>query len=392
MASQKDLYDILGVPRTAEAAQIKKAYKRLAMKHHPDRHTDAAAKKDAESQFKQIQHAYAVLSDPKKKAHYDQFGDADAASQGGSPFGAGGFDFSNMGGGGSIFEDIFETMFNQGQGGGRQQRNTAPRPKKGKDRLIEMVLTLEDAIAGIEKTLSVKTEINCKDCTGKGTAKGAEPVTCNVCQGSGQMQINQGFLSIAQTCSNCRGAGKVINNPCTSCRGKGRLMQSNTITVKIPAGIDAGDRIRLSGKGDMGYHGGQTGDLYIEATLKEHAIFKRNGGDLHCEVPISFTDAALGTHMDIPSLEGQIKLKIPAETQSGSIFRLRNKGVTTLRSSRQGDLLCKVIVETPVRLDDTQKEHLRQLAESLAKDADKHCPRSTSLFASLKQFFSHISS
>lgn len=369
---QQDYYELLEVSRSASDAEIKKAYRRLAMKYHPDRNPDDSS---AEEKFKEIQTAYAVLSDPQKKAAYDQFGHAGVSGMGGG--GAGGF-----GGFGDVFEDIFENIFSGGRGHSRQSYG-----QRGADLQFNTQLTLEEAASGKEIEITVPRHGTCTLCTGTGAKQGSKPKSCETCNGIGQVRIQQGFFSIQQTCPSCHGEGQVITDPCPECQGQGRVRESKKLTVKIPAGIDNGDRVRLSGEGEAGTHGGGSGDLYVQVSVKKHAIFERVDNDLNCEVPISFVTAALGGSIEVPTLEGRVTLKIPAETQTGKVFRLRSKGMKSVRGYAQGDLLCKVSVETPVNLSREQKELLSKLQESLENAKTNHSPRSSSWFDGVKKFF-----
>ncbi|WP_028388251.1 molecular chaperone DnaJ [Legionella fairfieldensis] len=372
---QKDYYEILGVSRTAEDGEIKKAYRKLAMKYHPDRNSNDKA---AEEKFKEIQKAYGVLSDKQKRAAYDRFGHAGVdPSMGG---GAGGFS-GGFGGFGDVFEDIFENIFSGGRGQGRQSRG-----QRGADLQFNVSLTLEEAALGKQIEITVPRLAACQVCEGSGAKKGTTPKTCETCNGIGQVRIQQGFFSIQQTCPNCHGEGNVISDPCSNCHGQGRVRESKKLTVKIPAGVDNGDRVRLSGEGEAGMHGGPAGDLYVQINVKTHAIFERHDSDLHCEVPISFIIAALGGTIEVPTLEGRVTLKIPAETQTGKTFRLRGKGMKSVRGHATGDLLCKVVVETPINLSREQKELLTQLQDSL-NAGKNHSPRSSSWFDGVKKFF-----
>ena len=367
---QRDYYELLGMNRDASDAEIKKAFRKLAMKYHPDRN---AGDSESEEMFKQIQQAYAVLSDPQKRAAYDQFGHSgvDGAS------GAGGF-----GGFGDVFEDIFENIFSGGRGGPRRSR-----AERGADLQLTVQLTLEEAAVGKQIEIEVPRHTNCKTCEGSGAKKGSTPKTCETCQGMGQIRIQQGFFSIQQTCSSCHGEGRVIVDRCRDCSGEGRVKEKRALTVKIPAGVDQGDRVRLGGEGEAGGHGGPAGDLYVQITLKPHPIFKRDGDDLHCEVPISFATAALGGTIEVPTLDGRVNLKIPMETQTSKPFRLRGKGIKSVRSHSAGDLLCHVVVETPVSLSKEQKELLEKFQDSLDTNKQTHSPRSNSWFDGVKQFF-----
>ena len=371
---QQDYYELLGVSRSAEDAEIKKAYRKLAMKHHPDRNPDDKA---SEEKFKDIQKAYAILSNKQKRAAYDQFGHAGVdGSVGGGSGGFGGF--------GDVFEDIFENIFS---GGRRQQQS---RGQHGADLQYNVQLTLEEAAHGKQIEITIPRHVGCKTCDGSGAKKGTNPKKCDTCDGIGQVRIQQGFFSIQQTCPSCHGDGKVITDPCTNCHGQGRVRESKNLTVKIPAGVDNGDRVRLSGEGEAGMHGGSAGDLYVQVAVKTHAIFERHESDLHCEVPISFITAALGGAIEVPTLEGRVTLKIPAETQTGKSFRLRGKGVKSVRGHATGDLLCKVVLETPVNLSREQKELLTQLQDTLELGKSTHSPRSSSWFDGVKKFFEEM--
>lgn len=369
--NQRDYYELLEVSRSASDAEIKKAYRKLAMKYHPDRNPDDAS---AEEKFKEIQNAYSILSDPQKRSAYDQFGHAGVDPSRGGGGGFGGF--------GDVFEDIFENIFSGGRGAGRQSRG-----QRGADLQMNVQLTLEEAASGKEIEISVPRHGTCTTCDGSGSKKGSTPKSCETCNGIGQVRIQQGFFSIQQTCPSCHGEGQVITDPCTDCHGQGRVRESKKLTVKVPAGVDNGDRVRLSGEGEAGVYGGGAGDLYVQVNVKKHAIFERHESDLHCEVPISFIISALGGSIEVPTLEGRVTLKIPEETQTGKVFRIRGKGVKSIRGYAQGDLLCKVVVETPVNLSNEQKELLNQLQTSLEGGKTNHSPRSTSWFAGVKKFF-----
>ena len=372
MTTKKDYYEILEVARTANDVDIKKSYRRMAMKYHPDRNPN---NKEAEARFKEVKEAYEVLSDPQKRATYDRFGHAGVNQQFGGGA-AGGFDFNDIG---NIFGDIFGDIFGGRGGQTRQQR--------GADLGYELAITLEEAVHGVTKTIKIPTWVNCETCKGSGAKSGTSPVVCQTCHGSGQVHMRHGFLTVQQTCPHCRGAGKVIKDPCATCRGQGRTQQQQTLSVNIPAGVDNGDRIRLAGKGEAGQHGAPAGDLYVQVNVKKHAIFSRQGNDLHSEIPIDFVMAVLGGEIEIPTLAGPVKLIIPAETQTGKVFRLRGKGVKALRSGGVGDLLCAVVVETPVKLTNEQKEMLKAFSQSLQDDSKDHSPHSKSWFAAVKDFF-----
>jgi len=381
---QQDFYELLGVARDASDADIKKAYRKLAMKYHPDRNQ---GDKSAEDKFKEIQKAYAVLSDKEKRAAYDQFGHAGVDGMGAGGPGAGGF--GGFGGGGAgfgdVFEDIFENIFTGGRraGGGGGQSRAA----RGADLQIGVELTLEDAATGKSVDITVPRHATCGTCSGSGAKKGSKPKNCETCEGVGQVRIQQGFFSIQQTCPHCHGEGQVISDPCDDCQGNGRVRESKTLTVKIPAGIDDADRVRLSGEGEAGIHGGPAGDLYVQVQVKKHDIFERHGKDLHCEVPIAFSVAALGGTIEVPTLDGRVSLKVPGETQTGKSFRLRGKGMQSVRGHGAGDLLCKVVVETPVKLSKQQKAMLEKFQAELDKNPDAHSPKSNSWFGRVKQFF-----
>jgi molecular chaperone DnaJ len=373
--SKRDYYEVLGVQRNATEAEIKKAFKRLAMKHHPDRNPDS---KEAEEKFKEAKEAYDVLSDEQKRAAYDQFGHDGVAGMGGG-YGAGGF-----GGGGASFSDIFGDVFGDIFGGARG--GGGQRVYRGADLRYNLELSLEEAVAGTTVKIRVPTLVTCEECGGSGAKKGSSPTTCPTCHGQGQVRMQQGFFSLQQTCPRCHGSGKIISDPCNACHGEGRVQKSKTLSVKVPAGVDTGDRIRLSGEGEAGENGGPPGDLYVQIAVREHAIFKRDGNDLFCEVPISFATAALGGELDVPTLDGRVKLKVPAESQSGKLFRLRGKGVKSVRGAQVGDLLCKIMVETPVNLTGKQKELLRDFDESM-KGNNRHSPKHSSWLDGVKKFF-----
>ncbi|GGA87760.1 chaperone protein DnaJ [Neiella marina] len=372
--SKRDYYEVLGVGRDASDRDIKKAYKRLAMKYHPDRNAGDAA---AEEKFKELKEAYEVLSDSQKKGAYDQYGHA-AFEQGQGGFGgAGGADF------GDIFGDVFGDIF--GGGGGRRRG-----PQRGADLRYNMELTLEEAVKGVKKEIKIPSWEHCNTCDGTGAKKGTKPETCGTCHGSGQVQMRQGFFAVQQTCPTCKGSGKIIKDPCGDCHGQGRKQTTKTLSVSIPAGVDSGDRIRLAGEGEAGETGAPAGDLYVQVHVAEHPIFVRDGNNLYCEVPISFTQAALGGEIEVPTLDGRVKLKITEETQTGRMFRMRGKGVKSVRGGAVGDLLCKVVVETPVKLNARQKELLEELEESMG--GKTHRPKATGFFDGVKKFFDDLSS
>ncbi|MDR3220663.1 MAG: molecular chaperone DnaJ [Candidatus Accumulibacter sp.] len=375
--AKRDFYEILGVNRDASEDEIKKSYRKLAMKYHPDRNPDNPK---AEEHFKEAKEAYEILSDAQKRAAYDQFGHAGVDPQAGMGGGFGG-GFGGAGAFSDAFGGIFDEIFG---GGGRGGRSNVYR---GADLRYNMEISLEQAAFGTETKIRIPTMEVCESCKGTGAKAGTQPKTCPTCQGSGQVRLQQGFFSIQQTCPKCRGTGKFIAEPCSACHGAGRVKQHKTLAVKIPAGVDEGDRIRLSGEGEHGINGGHSGDLYVQIHLKPHAVFQRDGSDLHCEMPISFSTAALGGEIEIPTLDGAANLRIPEETQSGKIFRLRGKGIKGVRSQALGDLLCHVVVETPVNLTDRQKELLRELEESSRGNAERHNPRAKSWMDKVKEFF-----
>lgn len=372
--AKRDFYEILGVAKTASADEIKKAYRKLAMKHHPDRNPDDKA---AEEKFKEASEAYEILSDEDKRAAYDRHGHAGVdPSMGGGGFGGGGAgNFSD------IFGDVFGDIFGGGGRGGGQRAN------RGSDLRYTLELNLEEAVRGTTVQIRVPKLSTCEICEGSGAKKGTSAETCRTCAGQGQVRVQQGFFSMAQTCPTCRGRGKTIKEPCTACHGQGRVEKSKTLEVKIPAGVDTGDRIRLSGEGEAGANGGPTGDLYVQVAVRDHKIFERDGADLYCEVPISFADAALGGELEVPTLDGRVKLKIPEGTQTGKLFRLRGKGVSPVRGGGPGDLLCKVAVETPVQLSKKQKELLREFQQDMDGEGGKHSPKKNSWFESVLSIF-----
>ncbi len=372
--TKRDLYEVLGVNRDANDDEIKKAYRRLAMKHHPDRNPDNPKSEEA---FKEAKHAYEVLSDAQKRAAYDQYGHAGVDPQAGMG-GAGG---AGMGGFADAFGDIFGDIFGAGRGGGGGRSNVY----RGADLRYNLEITLEEAARGADKMIRIPTTVECDTCHGSGAKKGTEPKVCPTCGGAGQVRMQQGFFSIQQTCPKCHGSGRHIPNPCPDCAGAGRSKKHKTLEVKIPAGIDEGMRLRHSGHGEPGVNGGPPGDLYVEIHIKAHTVFQRDNDDLHCEMPISFATAALGGEIEIPTLDGVAKIRVPSETQSGKVFRLRGKGIKGVRSHAAGDLMCHVVVETPVNLTERQKELLRELETSSV--GEKHNPRAKSWMDKAKAFF-----
>jgi len=371
--SKRDFYEVLGVERTATEADIRKAYRRLAQKYHPDRNPD---NKEAEEKFKEGKEAYEVLTDAQKRAAYDQYGHAGVDPHRG---GAG----INPGDAfGDIFGDVFGDIFGGGRGRSRSQ------VYRGADLRYELELELEQAVFGDSLNIDFTTLSECDQCKGSGAAPNSKINTCDTCHGTGQVRMQQGFFAVQQACPRCKGRGQIIAEPCDHCLGQGRIRKKKTLSVKVPAGVDTGDRIRLQGEGEAGRNGGPAGDLYVEVHVKEHSIFEREGAHLSCEVPLSFVTAALGGSIEVPTLHGNVVLKVPPETQSGRVFRLKEKGVKPVRGGSIGDLFCRVMVETPVKLTEEQKELLRKFEQSMRKDAGSHSPRETSWLDGVKKFFS----
>ncbi len=369
--AKRDYYEVLGVGRDASEADLKKSYRRLAMKHHPDRNEGDL---DSEAKFKEAKEAFEVLNDPRKRAAYDQFGHAGVdSSAGGGGGGAAGF--------GDIFDTVFGDIF--GSGGGRGGN----RAYRGSDLRYDLALSLEDAVRGTEVKIRVPTLIDCEPCKATGSRTGAPPKSCGTCGGVGQVRMQQGFFSVQQPCPQCRGAGSTVSDPCSPCGGTGKTRGHKTISVKVPAGVDNGDRIRLSGEGEAGQSGGPPGDLYVNVVVDEHPIFTREENHLYCEVPIDFVTAALGGELEVPTLKGRVLLKIPSETQTGKMFRMRGKGVKGVRGGGVGDLICRVVVETPINLNKSQKDALRSFGGSLAGEGKKHSPRADSWLDGVKKFF-----
>lgn len=370
MANKRDYYEVLGVSRDSTEQEIKKAYRRLAMKYHPDRNPDDAGSED---KFKEASEAAEILLDAEKKSAYDQFGHAGLEGNMGGGFGGGNGNF------GSIFEDVFGDIFSGGGRGGRSQA------QRGSDLKYILDLDLEEAVRGTNPKIRIPTQVECNECLGSGAKKGSSPTECVQCAGMGQVTARQGFFSIQQTCPRCRGTGKMITDPCTKCRGQGRTEEQKTLSVKVPPGVDTGDRIRLAGQGEAGANGGPAGDLYVQMNVRDHNIFTREGEHLYCEVPISFVDAALGGELEVPTLDGRVNLKIPSETQTGKLFRLKAKGVnvTQVRGGGIGDLYCRVTVETPVNLSRKQKDLLKDFADV---SSDKQSPRQSSWLDGVKNF------
>ena len=375
--SKRDFYEVLGVSRDASEADLKKAYRRLAMKHHPDRNTDDA--EVAEAKFKEAKEAHEILSDANKRAAYDQYGHAGVdPSMGGRPgAGAGGFE--------DVFGDVFGDIFGGGGGGGRRQR-----AQRGADLQYNLELSLEDAVFGTEVKIRVPTLVSCKTCSGSGAKEGTSATTCTTCGGAGQVRMQQGFFAVQQTCPQCRGKGKMISDPCPDCHGQGRKQEQKTLAVKVPAGVDTGDRIRLANEGEAGENGAPSGDLYVQMHVRPHDIFTRDDNDLYCEMPISIGTAALGGEIEVPTLNGKLRLKIPAETQTGKSFRMRGKGVKSVRGGATGDLLCRVNVETPVKLSNKQKDMIKEFEKSLQESGKKHSPQNESWSDRMKNFFDDL--
>ena len=373
--SKRDYYKILDVPRSASEAEIKKSFRRLAMRYHPDRNPSDG---EAEEKFKEAKEACEVLSDSQKRQIYDQHGHAglEAAARGGG--GGGGFGDAF----GDIFGDVFGDIFGGGRRGGRSQ------VFRGADLRYELELDLDQAVFGYSAEIQVPRLSECEVCSGTGSAKGSSTETCETCHGAGQVRISQGFFQLQQTCPRCRGTGTIIRNPCDTCLGQGRVRRTKTLGVKIPPGVDTGDRIRVTGEGEAGRNGGPAGDLYVEVHVREHPIFERDGEHLSCEVPVSFATAALGGTVEVPTLDGEVSIKVPAETQSGRVFRLRDKGVKPVRGGPRGDLFCRVVVETPVNLSAEQRELIRQFEDSLTGGGEHHAPRQSGFFEGVRRFFS----
>ena len=375
--SKQDYYQTLGLQKNSSDAEIKKAYRKLAMKYHPDRNPDD---KTAEIKFKEAKEAYEVLSDNQKRAAYDQFGHAGVNNQAG------------MGGGfntGDAFNDIFGDMFGDIFGNTRGQRRQSS-AQRGADLRYELDLDLEQAVFGETIKINIPSLIGCDTCAGSGAKKGTQATRCLRCEGRGSVRVQQGFFTLQQTCPECRGAGQTIKDPCIDCSGSGRVQKERTISIKIPPGVDQDDRIRLSSEGEAGMKGGPPGDLYVDVNIRSHPIFKREGSNLFCEVPISFTKAALGGTVEVPTIDGAVNLTIPTETQSGEVFRLRGKGVQSYRDRVLGDLFCNIQIETPVNLNTDQKNILKSFEESISKSKKEHRPNKNKWTESVKNFFNRL--
>ncbi len=375
--AKRDYYEVLGVARDADEDTLKKAYRKLAMKHHPDRNPDD---KSAEEKFKEAKEAYEVLTDEQKRAVYDRHGHAGLDASGG---GGGGPGQPGFGGFADAFGDIFGDIFGQGRAGGGGRNGVY----RGADLRYNLEITLEEAAHGTETKIRIPTHDPCEVCDGSGAKPGTQPKTCTTCNGVGQVRMQQGFFSVQQDCPKCHGSGKIIQDACGTCHGAGRVKKQKTLAVKIPSGVDVGDRIRLTGEGEPGVNGGPSGDLYVQIQVKPHTVFERDGNDLHCEMPISFVTAALGGEIEVPTLDGAAKIKVPHETQSGKVFRLRGKGIKGVRSREHGDLLCHLVLETPVHLNERQKQLLRDFENATLEDGGRHNPRAKSWMDKAKEFF-----
>ena len=376
--AKRDFYETLGVAKNASEEEIKKSYRKLAMKYHPDRNPDS---KESEEKFKEVKEAYEMLTNPEKREAYDRYGHAgvDPNMGGGGGFGGGAGGFADS------FGDIFGDIF--GGGGGGRGRSAGPQVYRGADLRYNLEISLEQAAHGFDTTIRVPSWDKCDTCHGTGAKPGTSPTTCTTCAGHGQVRMQQGFFSIQQTCPKCHGNGKVITDPCAPCGGQGRIKRNKTLEVKIPSGIDNGMRIRSSGNGEPGTNGGPAGDLYVEIHIKAHAVFQREGDDLHCEMPISFVKATLGGEIEVPTLSGKVSFTIPEGTQSGKTFRLKAKGIKGVRSGYAGDLFCHVAVETPVKLTDKQKDLLKEFERLTVEGGAKHSPQSKGWMDKVKDFF-----
>jgi molecular chaperone DnaJ len=384
MATKRDYYEVLGVPKNATEDEVKKAYRKLAMKYHPDRNQGDSAK-DSEVRFKEAKEAYEMLSDAEKRAAYDQFGHAGVDP---NMRGAGGPGAEGFGGFAEAFGDIFGDIFGQAQQRGAGGARGGRQVYRGSDLSYAMEISLEEAAKGKDAQIRIPSWDECETCHGSGAKVGTQAKTCTTCHGQGVVQMRQGFFSVQQTCPHCRGTGKIIPEPCQTCHGQGKVKRQKTLEVRIPAGIDDGMRIRSAGNGEPGTNGGPPGDLFIEIRLKKHALFERDGDDLHVVVPVGIARAALGGEIEVPTLDGKAAIDIPEGTQAGKQFRLRGKGIKGVRSSVPGDLYCHIAVETPVKLTEHQRKLLKELDESLSKGGNKHSPSDESWAEKLKGFFS----
>lgn len=378
--AKRDYYEVLGISRSASQDEIKKAYRKLALRYHPDKNPDNS--KEAEEKFKEVSEAYKVLSDSEKRQIYDQYGHAGLEAEVGAGPGFGGFEFDPL----KIFEEVFGR---QSFGGdlfgdffGGRSRTRAGDAEPGRDLHYTLGISFEEAAFGAERNIQIPRRETCSTCTGSGIKPGSQPQTCPTCQGNGYVAISQGFFSMTRTCTQCRGRGTIIKDPCRDCRGTGRVKRTRKVKVKIPAGVDHGSRLRLAGEGEAGFRGGPSGDLYIGLRVKSHSIFKRDGNNIVCEVPISFSQAALGAEIRVPTLNGRVRVKIPPGTQTNKIFRLKGQGVPYLRSSGRGDQWVKVVIETPVNLTGEQKELLMKFQE-LSRDSEQ--PRIREFIGKIKQ-------
>ncbi len=374
--ARRDYYEILGVSRDADTDALKKAYRQIALEHHPDRNPDNP---QAEERFKEASEAYAILSDPEKRRAYDRFGHAGVGA--GAP--GGGFqDFGDLGNFGDLFEDLFGDLFGGGRGRGGRRRRT--RGQRGADLRYNLEIELSDVLEGLEPKIKIPKMRPCKTCEGSGARQGTQPETCGQCRGTGQMVLQQGFFRVSRPCDACGGVGEIVRDRCPDCRGQGRVEGQQTINVRIPPGVDDGTRLRLSGEGEAGIMGGPSGDLYVVISVRPHALFEREGPDLHCRVPVTMVQAALGADIEVPTLEGKVSLRVPEGVQSGKVMRLRGKGLPTLRSSARGDQLLHLFVETPTKLTRRQREILEQFDEGAD---DRAHPEHKGFLEKLRELF-----
>lgn len=374
--AKRDYYEVLGVDRSADAEALKKAYRKLALQHHPDRNPDDPA---AEEKFKEASEAYAVLSDPDKRRAYDRFGHEGVAGAGGPGFG----DFGDLGAFGDVLNDLFGDLFGQRGGGGGARRRG--RGRRGADLRYQLDLELGEVLEGKDARITIPKMRPCGSCSGSGARAGTRPESCGRCRGTGQLMFQQGFFRISRPCDACGGAGEVVRERCTSCRGQGRVESQQTLSVKIPPGVESGTRLRLAGEGEAGIEGGASGDLYVDVVVQPHPFFTRDGPDLHCQVPVSFVQAALGAEIEVPTLEGKIPMRVPEGTQSGRVLRLAGKGLPALGRRGRGDVLVQIFVEVPTKLTDRQRELLEQFAEESGTEVS---PVTRSFVEKLRDFFS----